>query len=230
MDGHRFDRLTRRSVLGSMAAALGSGATPIPDGVTVAKRKQKCRTCCLANGNACAKKNAKCRPQNCLQTPFTIEAHWTNPDTDHDTFVFVPKQAGRSAPHPFLYSVTCNPELSGCENNVYPFVCVSQDAIGPGDEVTTVRRLLPGRYEYWIELHEPSPARDVTVTLRNANGKVLLSLSSPPNPSSTEEIGWHVFDIDGARHSVTRIDQATSVHLPRAAYPAESTTDVCPPP
>jgi hypothetical protein len=41
MDEHEFDRLTRRFVLGSLAAALGLGTTPIPDGVTARKRKNK---------------------------------------------------------------------------------------------------------------------------------------------------------------------------------------------
>jgi hypothetical protein len=41
MDEHEFDRLTRRFVLGSVAAALGLGTTPIPDGGTARKRKNK---------------------------------------------------------------------------------------------------------------------------------------------------------------------------------------------
>src|SRR5689334_13403882 len=48
----------------------------------------------------------------------------------------------------------------GKEDDAYPFTCVSQDASGPSDEITTVRRLIEGNDEYWIELDDPSPAGD----------------------------------------------------------------------
>jgi hypothetical protein len=62
MDEHQFDRLRRRFVLGGLAAALGLGATPIPDGVTAKKRKKKRPNAfgCLNVGQACGGKNGRC--------------------------------------------------------------------------------------------------------------------------------------------------------------------------
>ena len=49
----------------------------------------------------------------------------------------------------------------------------------------------------------------LTVRLRDANGKVSGTWESPSNPSSTNElVGWHVFDINGATRSVTVFDDA----------------------
>ena len=188
------------------------------------KKKKPCTDCCLANGKLCTKASTTCKPKNCLSTPFTIEARWNNPDTDHDTYFFVPNQSGATLPSPFI-DYSCNPVDSDCENDVYPFICVSKDATGPGDEITTVRRLIAGKCEYWIELHEPSPAGDLTVTLRDKSGRVVRSWISPANPSPDDEIGWHVFDIDGSTGSIASVNQTVNSELPEAHTP---NTDVCP--
>lgn len=171
----------------------------------------------------CSGSGAACQARNCLKAPITIEARWTNEDTDQDTYLYVPIQAG-SPPSPFI-DFTCNAATSNCEGNFYPFACVSQDAQGPGDEVTTVRRLLDGRYEYWIELDGLSPAADLAVTLRRSNGDVVRTWTSPENPSTDTQIGWHVFNINGSTGRVTSIDQVSADTPGNAHIP---NTNVCP--
>jgi hypothetical protein len=102
---------------------------------------------------------------------------------------------------------------------------VNKDAGGPGDEITTLTRLLAGMYEYWIELDHPAPAGDLTVDVRTANGRVLRSWSSPANPAFPQK-GWHVFDIQGSARSLASVDQLTTEDLPGAAHAANE--DVCP--
>lgn len=195
---------------------------------TTTDKKKTCHTCCRADGSACTKKSKKCKPSLCQTAPplllptaltsFTVEAHWTNTYTDHDTFLFVPNQEGSILPSPYI-DYSCNPADSPrCADDVYPFTCVSQDATGPGDEVTTVRKLLAGRYEYWIELYDTAPAGDVTVTLRDTGGTILHSWSSPANLSTTDAIGWHVFDLDGGTGIVASVDQPIDTLLPRGAH------------
>ena len=48
---------------------------------------------------------------------------------------------------------------------------------------------------------------------------------SPAN-ASTQQIGWHVFDIDGTTGIVTSVDTVTDSYLPRSAH--DPYTDVCP--
>lgn len=229
MESLRFDRhtrrwgrlalwLSRRRILRG-AGALGAvlcGATQF-SGATAARRR--CRT----NGNTCRKKSKKCKPKFCLKTPFTIEARWTNQETDHDTYLFVPNDIGANLPSPYIEFRCSSDDTDG--GALYPFAFVSGDAQGPGDEITTITRLLPGRYEYWILLYGPSPAADLTVNLRNANGRVLRSWSSPPNPS-LETVGWHVFDLDGGTRQITAIDETIDALLPFGAH--DPNTDVCP--
>jgi hypothetical protein len=98
--------------------------------------------------------------------------------------------------------------------------------VGPGDEITTVRRFLAGRYEYWVELAEGAPAGDLKVLLRNANGRVIRSWSSPKNPYPSDEPGWHVFDIDGATRGITSINALTDHEWPWTGH--NPFTSVCP--
>ncbi|MGH2618768.1 MAG: hypothetical protein ACRDJC_26365 [Thermomicrobiales bacterium] len=237
MDADRFDALaravtvtvtasgSRRALVGALAA--GAGCLRGAAGASGKKRRKKDKKRCRTNGSRCKKKSANCKAQFCLKTPFTIEARWSNPDTDHDTFLFVPAEVGSLDPSPYI-DFQCRPDNSDCETNVYPFACVSDDAVGPGDEITTIRKVLPGTYEYWVELSSSAPAADLTVLLRNANGTVLRGWTSPANPAPPfADRGWHVFDIDGAKHSFTSIDQLRiDGFLPEVAHgPA---TFVCP--
>ncbi len=235
MDANRFDRFARvltptptrrnfgRSLTGlALGGALGSlfGRAETEAGRRKKKRKRK-QDLCLNDGSRCTKESKNCSATFCLKTPFTIEARWSNPDTDHDTNVFVPNAPGAALSSPYIdYN-----SGSSCTNSgtVYPFAFVSQDATSPGDEVTTVKRLLAGAYEYWIELAESSPPRELTVTLRNANGKVVRSWLSPANPSV--QVGWHVFDIEGASKRITSIDLVIDSDLADGAHAPN--TDVC---
>lgn len=119
--------INRRGALAILTAAAGIGL-----GKAEAKKKnKKCKDCCTSEGTSCKNKSSKCKPKNCLNTPFTVEAVWTNPDTDHDTYIFVPNAKGASLPSPFI-DYGCNPVDSDCEQNLYPFICVSKDATAPG--------------------------------------------------------------------------------------------------
>jgi hypothetical protein len=231
MDASRLDRIARR--LGYLntatarrplvqgAAALGAALAGASIWSEEAAAK---KTLCRKNGSKCKKKSKKCKAKHCLTAPFTIEASWTNVNSDHDTYLFVPNEAGATLPSPLIV-YTCNPAMSDCEDDVYPFTCVSQDAAGPGDEVTTVRKLIAGTYEYWIELQNPSPAGDLTVTLRKATGKVVRSWSSPENGDDLER-GWHVFSINGSKRSITSVNLLIDAELPGGAH--DPNTNVCP--
>jgi hypothetical protein len=216
-------RIKRRFLLGRVMAAGAAvlGGAMLPESAA-AKKKKRSKTgkgdLCLSNGSRCKKKGKKCKAGNCLKTPFTIEAHWSS-NIDHDTYVFVPNAPGASQPSPYI-GYDCDSARTNA-GTLYPFAFVSQDATGPGDEVTMVKKLLAGTYEHWIDL-EPAPAGDLTVTLRNANGKVVRSWDSPANPDS-ETAPWHVFDIQGPTKRITSIDE-----LPGSYGHDGNTTDVCP--
>ena len=137
----------------------------------------------------------------------------------------MPNEEGASLPAPYI-DYTCNPVDSPCADDVYPFICVSQDATGPGDEVTTVRSLIPGTYEYWIELYQSSPEGDLEVTLRNKGGNFIRSWISPANPNAASQIGWHVFDINGKTRSILSVDETIADSMPSGAH--DPNTDVCP--
>src|SRR5688500_16240416 len=172
MNGTRLDGITqglvtvrsRRGFLGRAlfqgAAALGvtlAGTALLPDEVAA-------RKLCRKNGSRCKHESKRCKPRFCrvtssgsqappnpptppgpqpltIQAPFTIEAVWTSP-RDHDTYFFVPNETGANLPSPFI-DYSCNSSNTACETE-YPFVCVNQDATGPGDEITTVTQLLDG--------------------------------------------------------------------------------------
>ena len=197
MDAQRFDSIvkslrTRRSALGlvaGFAALLGMGHDE-------AAAKNLCRK----NGTSCRKKSRRCKSTFCLKTPFTIEARWELNNQDHDAILYVPNAPGSSVPFPYI-DYAC---LAGDTDNgkLYPFAFSSGDAQGPGDEVVTVQRLVAGKYEFWGRIHGPAAFGDLTVSLRNGNGKLLRAWSSPPNPSGSTLLDWHVFDIDGANHSI----------------------------
>lgn len=221
MNGSRFDTWTRRRfglAAGGFTVAALLGLAEAEDAAA--------KTLCRKNGVKCKKKSKKCQPKFCLRAPFTIEARWSNDLSDHDTYLFVPGEAGSNDPSPWI-AVDCRPSTSHCEDAVHPFTCVNQDAQGPGNEITTVRRLLAGAYEYWIELDFPSPTGDVEVILRNANGRVMGSWSSPKNVLD-KRIGWHVFDltIAGATRSITAVDEVTASALPFSAH--SPATNACP--
>ena len=125
----------------------------------------------------------------------------------------MPNDAGVSLPSPF-FDQTC----TICEPDTYPFACVNQDAEGPGDEVTTILSLLPGRYEYWLQLARGAPAGDVVVTLRD-RGAVVLTSTSPANPQGEAGVSsWHVFNLDGRDDDLDEIDEVIADNLPRAAH------------
>jgi hypothetical protein len=228
MNEQSFDALTRRASLRTLGAA---GVAAFTGPLTAAGRKKKKRknhngksqeAVCLSNGSHCTKKSKKCTAKNCLNTPFTIEARWSNPATDHDTFFFVPNDLGTNLPSPYI-SYACHSDSGAAMH--YPFAFVSQDAQGPGDEVTTITLLLDGTYEYWIELSRSSPVGDLMVTLRNPNGRALRSWSSPEN-ASADDRGWHVFNIQGASRSITSSDALINDGLPFGAH--DPSTYVCP--
>lgn len=216
---------TRRGALGLLAGIAGVGLDAAAARNRKKRRRKKCANCCRARGTSCKKKSRTCKKKFCLSAPFAVEARWTNAASDHDTYVFVPNAAGASLDSPFI-DYGCNPDRSDCEDDVYPFICVDRDAPGPGDEVTRVRKLIPGTYEYWIEPYIESPAGDVTVALRDKGGRLVRSWSSPPNPSATERISWHVFDVDGATGSVTSVDEIVDAAPPNGAHSPNS--GVCP--
>jgi hypothetical protein len=232
MNRSRFDRLVQnlgaeigRRTLLQGAAALGA----VVAGRAVLHDVAEAKILCRKTGASCNKKSKRCKAEFCLKAPFTIEARWSNPSSDHDSFLFLPKMAGSNDPSPFI-SFHCNPgETNDCEDDVYPFICVSQDAAGPGDEITTVRRLLAGAYEYWIELAQSAPAGDLKVILRNANGRAVRSWSSPANPDADDEWGWHVFSIDGARRSIASVDTVVEVNNSSFVNVVHTpNTNVCP--
>jgi hypothetical protein len=235
MRAHRFDRLTRswttfvsrRAMVGGLAAA---GLLPTTESVLAAKnraRKGKKRTIlCRRDGASCKRESNRCKSKFCLTTPFTIEARWSSTGQDHDAVLFVPKAPGDDNPPPSPYiAMDC---LASDTNNgaLYPFAFFDGDLqAGPGAETGTVRRLLAEKYEFWVRIDGPALAGDLTVRLRHGNGKLVSAWKSPPNPSSADLLGWHVFDINGARRSITVVDEA-GIDLLEDEHP--ETTFVCP--
>jgi hypothetical protein len=233
VDQKHFDILThsvsgfpsRRHLLRGLAAAgLGLGVARLPDLAAAKnrrKRKPKSRKgLCQKNGSACSKPGKNCKQQYCLRAPFTIEARWTESSrSDHDAFLFVPPEDATTGPAPHIYW-SCTPTTSTCEE-AYPFACLNQDAYGPGDEITTIHQLLPGTYEYWVRLYQETPVGEVTIVLKDGNGRIVREWANPANPS-TGDVYWHVFDFDGATGRVSAFDDRTPQPVPLP------TTDVCP--
>ena len=206
MEALHFDSLVKRLHTRRSALALASGLAAILAVLTHGETEAK--DLCRKNGTRCKKESRRCKSKFCLKTPFTIEARWNSSSQDHDAILFVPNSPGNSDEFPFI-DYAC---LAGDTNDgqLYPFAFSSGDAQGPGDEVFTVRRLLADKYEFWARIHGPAAFGDLTVSLRNANGKVLRAWSSPPNPSGSTLLDWHVFDIKGASHSVTGSDETVT--------------------
>lgn len=229
MDGTWFDDTTksmlrsrRTALMGSAALALGGMLSTLsPRSVETAKKKKKkkkksCRNCCRENGSPCAKKNAACKPALCSR--FTVTASWDS-DENYDTYLFVPNDEGASSPSPFIDKFCID-----SERDLYPFASVNQNAEGPGDEVTSIFKHLPGRYEYWLELDGGAPAGDVTVTLRD-KGVLVFTSTSPANPSESAVSSWHVFDLEGDNGDLDEIDELIEDNLPRAK--SSQNTNVC---
>jgi hypothetical protein len=227
MNDRSFDTLTRRASLLTLGA-VGVAALAGPFTADGKKKKSKKhhgqskKALCLSNGSHCKKAGKKCKAKNCLATPFTIEARWSNAASDHDTYLFVPNDIGRDLPSPYI-DANCQSDTG--EALRYPFAFVSQEAEGPGDEVTTIAFLLDGTYEYWIKLEESTAAGDLTVILRNASGRVLRIWSSPEN-AVPDDRGWHVFNIQGQTKSITSIDDVINGKPPGSVH--DPYTDVCP--
>jgi hypothetical protein len=125
----------------------------------------------------------------------------------------VPKQNPRTGPGPYL-NFACNDTNPKC-GSAYPFACINGDDVGPGEGITTVHKLLAGRYEFWIQVRDDTPAGEIEITLRDTGGRVVETWTNPD--VSGDERGWHVFDIDGKRGSITTIDALADQTLPRAA-------------
>jgi hypothetical protein len=233
MDTTRMDRLIRTLATTTMtrrrhalqgSAWLGTGVAGAILGTdrVEAKRKskRKSKPLCRANGSGCKNKGPACRAGNCLDSPLTIEAQWTGPNALYATYVFVPKETRNAAPGPFISStsnIACTPAATDCEDNVYPFACIDQADPGSGPAVTTIRKLLKGKYEYWIYVINNSPAGALTTTLRNAQNQVVRAWSSPVNPNGFY-LSWHVFDLDGAEGSVKSVNTTNQNGMPGGAH------------
>lgn len=198
MDQQQFDVWTRRRfTAGGLGALLGLGIA----GSSVAKKGR--------NG----KGKKQCKSAFCLRSPFTIEATWTS-DRDQDAYLFVPAENAATGPGPYL-NFACNSGNSSCAAK-YPFACIDEDQAGPGDGVTTVHRLLPGTYEYWIFLASETAAGEVTVVLRDKGGRVVKEFSNPANLTDRQQ-SWHVVDINGAQGTARPVDALLDKTLPTAA-------------
>jgi hypothetical protein len=219
---------SRRNVLRGLAGAgLGLGFARLPDLVEAKKkhkrkkrrRKNRGRTgpLCTSLGEPCSTPGTQCQERFCLQAPLTIAAIWQKSGANHDTWLFVPPRDGATSPSPQI-DYDCNQSNSPCAE-AYPFACVSRDAQGPGDEVTTIFERLPGSYEYWMVL-EVAPADELTVVLTNRDGRVVRTWSSPAVTSPLNG-AWHVFDLDGETGRVRSVDAP----LGRLPNPV---TNVCP--
>ncbi len=226
MNRSRLDLLTRRldALFGRRAIVRAAALVAASiGGVTGDRAVAKVRRRCRRNGARCKKKSKQCQARFCLRPPLGIKAGWSNVNGDHDSFLFVPRHGNSTDDSPYIH-YTCNLGSSDCETE-YPFACVSQDAQGPGDEITTIYQFLPGTYEYWIELDSATPAGEVTVYVRNADSSLVRSWTSPANLTLGQR-GWHVFSINGKTRSLTSIDQLIADNLPEGAH--DPNTYVCP--
>lgn len=240
MNQHRFVALTRslggllsrRRLLGGLAGTglgLGLGAARLTQDAG-AKRKgrgkgkdknKNRRGLCKRNGAKCSAPGKDCKKQFCLKAPFTIEAIWAGDDPY--AYMFVPPRDETTGQSPHI-DYRCSRQGSACEE-AYPFACTEDASTNPGIDTTTVYQLLPGKYEYWLELFD-TLAGDVTVALKDANGRVVRRWTNPAK-TSAEEQGWHVFDFDGEDGRVTSIDALNAPGpMPEAAH--DPYTDVCP--
>jgi hypothetical protein len=204
-------------------ASLGLAVARLPDTADVKKRRKKRRKndkdgrrLCARNGEGCDEQGGDCQARYCLKAPFTIEALRENGAT-HGTYLFVPPETGATGPSPYTH-YDCNQGASACEER-YPFACVNQDAQGPGNEIATIYELLPGIYEYWIDLLNPAAAGDLVIVLKDNGGRVVREWTNPTN-TTARSLGWRVFDVDGEGR-VRSIDATLNgFYTP--------STDVCP--
>jgi hypothetical protein len=213
MDRIEFDAWTRRRFA---AAAGGLSATllGIAGGDAKKKRKPKKKKVnrCRPDGGRCGKESKQCQAKFCLRTRFTIEATW-NSGFPHDAYLIVPEENASTGPGPY-FNFTCNEANSQCESK-YPFACITESNSAPGEGITTIYTLLPGTYEYWIQLHDQTDAMELKIVLRNKNGDVVREWRNQENQNVDR--GWHVFNIDGKTGSITSIDELADQTLPKAA-------------
>jgi hypothetical protein len=227
MDTSRFDAWTRRgfgaSVLGLAAlAALGRRQSTAANTRKKHKKRRTSQNLCTRTGQTCRRTGNNCRPQFCLDAPFTITAAWTVTG-DHDTFLFLP-ETDETGPAPHI-DWECNAsETVPCDTR-YPFACVDGDSQETGDEVTTIYALLPGRYEYWLELVGNTAAGEVVVTLRDQGGRIVRQWQNPAN-AAPGDVSWHVFDIDGGSGTAASVDEIIDDLMPSGAH--SPNTYVCP--
>jgi len=229
MQTSRFDQLTRQLSTRTgrrrvVQTALVLGASVI--GVSH-QDEAEAATLCLKDGSQCKTKSSTCQTMFCLKAPFTIEARWSS-DSNHDIYLFVPKQSGSGDPGPYI-NYSCDPAIGFYEtcDTEYPFACGDGDQGAGGDEIMTVHKLLPGHYEFWVSLYSPADraAGDLSVKVRNRDGRILRTWKSPAFPGGSS-YSWHVCDIAGNTRSLKSVDVRKSELLPDVArYP---NTDVCP--
>ncbi|MFN8594437.1 MAG: hypothetical protein U0031_23545 [Thermomicrobiales bacterium] len=217
---------TRRRALALLALATGFRSA------AAAKKKRTCKDCCGEDGRRCTQASSTCKAKNCLRgtAPFTVEARWSTLDSQHRTFLFVPNVARATKVSPYINDM-CTAEASGCEQDVYPFTCVT-GSLDSGNETTTIRKTIPGTYEFWIETGPPRPKGDLVVTLRDAKG--VIRVWTNPLVQDVDRKGWHVFDLDGKTGSVISIDEVIGRGqlgvglLPAAAVQFGTEKNVCP--
>ena len=125
----------------------------------------------------------------------------------------MPEENASTGPGPY-FNFTCNEANSQCESK-YPFACITESNSAPGEGITTIYTLLPGTYEYWIQLHDQTDAMELKIVLRNKNGDVVREWRNQENQNVDR--GWHVFNIDGKTGSITSIDELADQTLPKAA-------------
>jgi hypothetical protein len=160
-----------------------------------------------------------------VQPPFTIEQHRAAflANVDFGVTLFVPNAPGATFPHPWV-DATCESDdtLDGVQ---YPFLFVSRNGPSGDERNTTVRHLLPGRYEYIVSLEsQATNANEVLVLLRDASGVVVQWWGNPTKAQNGPGV-WHVFDLEGATGRVVTINQSRVVLFDAAHLPE---TDVCP--
>lgn len=232
MDQHQFVTVarsltglpSRRHLLHGLAGAgLVLGVARWPEAAEAKKkRRPKRRTgLCRKNGSACARPGKTCQQRYCLNAPFTIEASWPE-QAGNAIVLFLPPQNATTGPAPYIHD-GCKPDEYDCEGT-YPFACLDGDAQSAGDEITTIHRLLPGRYEYWVDLYAPSPAGVVTVAIEAANGRDVRAWTNP-STAALDSSAWRVFDVDGGDGRVIPVDALAEGPMPDAAH--DPSTSLC---
>jgi hypothetical protein len=233
VDQHRFEAVTRflsgvpsrRHLLRGLAGAgLGLGVARLPDGAQAKKtcnkkrrkNKEDAGPLCARNGEECHRQGDGCQASYCLKAPFTIEAIWES-DASYATYFHVPPENGATGPSPYVYN-DCDQSNAVCAEE-YPFACVKGGYQGPGIHIATIHELLPGVYEYWIDLGAPLAAGELVIVLRDSAGRVVREWTNPAY-AMYQGLAWRVFDFDGDGR-VRSIDATLNGFYDPA-------TDVCP--